>query len=53
MKRAAAAQILRHFEEWVRVDEMRGCAHPDDRDNIHEGYLARRERMIERLMELP
>ncbi len=52
MTRRRAAQILRRFEEWVRADEMRGCAHPDIRDDIHNGYRAARERMLTRLMKV-
>src|SRR3546814_17611841 len=52
MIRRAAAQVLRHFEDWVRADEMRGCAHPDDRDDISNGYLAARERMLARLTKV-
>lgn len=47
--RQSAAAILRHFEAAVRDDEMRGSRHPDDRDDIHERYLAARERMLEHL----
>lgn len=48
--RSQAAAILRHFEERVRDDEMRGSMHPDDRDDIHEDYCNARKRMIRHLM---
>lgn len=47
--RAKAQRILREFEAAVRNDEMRGCCHPDDRDNIHQRYLVLKERMLHRL----
>lgn len=49
MNRRGAAVALGHFEGWVRLDEMRGSMHPDDRDDIHARYLEARERMIKHL----
>jgi len=51
MSRAAAAQVVRKFEQYVREDEFRGASHPEVRDAIHDAYRAARERMIQRLMK--
>lgn len=51
MTRRSAAQIVQHFEQWVRADEFRGASHPDIRDDIHEGYKRARERMLAHLMK--
>ena len=48
--RASALALLRRFENAVRTDEMRGCMHPDDRDDIHQHYRRARERMIKHLL---
>lgn len=48
--RHQAAAILRHFEEAVRSDEMRGTLHPDDRDDIHDWYKRAYARMVQHLM---
>lgn len=50
MKRRSAIAVIAHFEAWVRADEFRGASHPDIRDDIHNGYLRARERMIRHLM---
>jgi hypothetical protein len=46
VKRDKALRVLRQFEEAVRIDEMRGSLHPDDREDIHQRYKVLRERTL-------
>lgn len=49
--RRSAAAIVSYFDGWARADEMRGCQHPDIRDEIHNAYERARERLIQHLMK--
>jgi len=53
VERGKLLALLRTFENAAREDEMRGCAHPDAREYIHQRYKVIRERTIEKLLGNP